>query len=498
MSSNRLTRTARLVPLTALAACTLPVFAAGIPTLQEVSVTSGGHDLIGVADTASEGTVTDKQLATRPLLRPAEVLEVVPGMIVTQHSGDGKANQYFLRGFNLDHGSDFATTVMGMPANMVSHAHGQGYMDLNFLIPELVATVKYKKGVYGAEDGDFATSGSSRIDYQRQLNAPLADLTLGENHYRRLLAAGSTEINGFDFLAGLELMGNDGPWDQPENLDKLNAVFRLSTGTAANGFALSAMFYKADWTASEHVPARAIASGEIGRYGTLSPDDGGKTHRYSLSADWAQTGEQGASRANLYVIDYALNLFSAPSGYISGLAGDQHEQADDRLVWGGEARHSWFLGPQWRDTELTAGLQLRQDRIDNVGLYRTINRQRTATVREDRITETASGFFLDARTQWLPWLRTHVGARYDLIRADATARAGTYNMANGGSVDADQASPKLGAVFGPFDLLGPTEFYANWGHGFHSNDVRGATARTNPQDGSAAEAVPLIVKAKGS
>ena len=488
----------RPLMLAVLSTCPFPVLAAGIPTLQEVTVNSSSKDLIGVADSASEGTVTAKQLANRPLLRPAEVMEVVPGMIVTQHSGDGKANQYFLRGFNLDHGSDFATHVMGMPINLVSHAHGQGYMDLNFLIPELVSTVKYKKGVYGAEDGDFATSGSARIDYQRKLAAPFIDLTVGQHNYRRLLTAGSTEFNGFNLLAGIEVAGNNGPWDQPENLEKQNAVFRLSSGTAANGFALTAMLYKADWTASEHVPARAISSGEIGRYGTLVPNDGGHTHRYSLSGEWALTGENSVTRANAYVIDYGLNLFSAPSGYISGLAGDQHEQADARVVWGGDVRRTWFFGPELRDTEFTAGVQLRQDRISKVGLYNTVNRQRTNTVREDRITETASGVFIDAKTQWLPWFRTNVGARYDAIRAESTALGGANNMTNGGDASASQASPKLGAVFGPFNLVGPTEFYANWGHGFHSNDARGATAKVNPQDGSAVDAIPLIVKAKGS
>ncbi len=472
--------------------------AAGIPTLQDVTVNSGTQDLIGVADTASEGTVTARQLANRPLLRPAEVMEVVPGMIVTQHSGDGKANQYFLRGFNLDHGSDFSTHVMGMPINMLSHAHGQGYMDLNFLIPELIGTVKYKKGVYGAEDGDFATSGSARIDYQRKLAAPFVDLSLGQHNYRRLLTAGSTEINGLNLLAGVELAGNNGPWEQPENLEKQNAVLRLSSGTTANGFALTGMFYKADWTASEHVPERAVSSGEIGRYGTLIGNDGGQTHRYSLSGDWARTDERGSSRANAYVIDYGLNLFSAPSGYISGLAGDQHEQADERIVWGGEVRHSWFLGPQSRDTELTAGLQLRQDRIGQVGLYHTVNRRRVETVREDRINETASGVFVEAKTQWLPWLRTLSGLRYDLIQAEVTALGGSNNMANGGDASAHQASPKLGLVLGPFNLLGQTEFYANWGYGFHSNDARGTTTRINPVDGSATQLLPLIVKARGS
>lgn len=482
-----------------LAACALPAFGAGIPTLQEVTVATDGKDLIGVADSASEGTITAAQLATRPLLRPAEVMEVVPGMVVTQHSGDGKANQYFLRGFNLDHGSDFSTHVLGMPINLASHAHGQGYMDLNFLIPELIAGVRYRKGVYGAEDGDFATSGSARIDYLRELEAPFVELGFGQNQYRRLLAAGSTALNDdLRLLAAVEVTGNDGPWQQHENLVKKNALLRLSSGTAANGFAITGMFYHADWTASEHVPERAIKNGEIDRYGTLSANDGGKTHRYSLSGEWAATDNAGATRASLYVVDYGLNLYSAPSGYINGLQGDQHEQADDRLLWGGELRRSWFLGPQWRDTELTLGTQLRQDRIDKVGLYNTEHRRRTDVVREDRITETSAGLFIDAKTQWTPWLRTGIGVRYDEIHARARALAGAYNMDNGGHAEGRQTSPKLGVILGPFELLGQTELYANWGHGFHSNDARGATARSNPQDGSAAERVPLIVRARGS
>ncbi len=198
--------------------------AAGVPTLQEVAVTARQHELIGVADSASEGTVTAAQLRNRPLLRPAEALETVPGMIVTQHSGDGKANQYFLRGFNLDHGSDFATHVMGMPVNMASHAHGQGYMDLNFLMPELIQGIAYRKGVYAAEDGDFATTGSARIDYRRRLEHPFAQVGLGQNGYRRLLAAGSQALggdgDGRQLLVATELMGYDGPWTQPENLQR--------------------------------------------------------------------------------------------------------------------------------------------------------------------------------------------------------------------------------------------------------------------------------------
>jgi hypothetical protein len=472
--------------------------AAGVPTLEEIKVTADGNDLIGIAGTASEGTITAKQLANRPLLRPAEVMEAIPGMVVTQHSGDGKANQYFLRGFNLDHGSDFATHVMGMPVNIVSHAHGQGYMDLNFLIPELIGSVKYRKGVYAAEDGNFATTGSARIDYKRRLDTALVDVAAGQHNYRRLLSAGSRQVNGFQLLGGVDIAGNDGPWEQPEKHGKTSAVLRLSRGSVANGFSLTAMVYEARWQATEHVPERAITSGEIGRYGSLSPNDGGRTHRYSLSAEWSATDAGGASKASAYVVDYGLNLFSTPSGFINGTQGDQHEQADQRSIWGGQGSRTWLLGANWLDSEITAGLQLRHDRVGALGLYDTANRRRTTTVREDSVRETATALYANLRTQWTPWLRSNIGLRRDQLNAQVTPLAGAFNMGNGGRAGAGQTSPKLGLVLGPFNLLGETEFYGNWGHGFHSNDTRGATSGTNAKDGSAIQKVPLLVKAKGA
>src|SRR5512135_3539589 len=198
----------------------LPVgaHAAGIPTLDEVAVTAQSTDQLGVAATSSEGTVTAEQLKDRPLLRPAEVLEVVPGMIVSQHSGDGKANQYYLRGFNLDHGTDFSTSLMGMPVNMPTHAHGQGYTDLNFLIPELVDRVQYRKGTYYAGDGDFSAAGSARIDYVRKLDAPFAQMTLGGNGYERALAAASPLVKEGNLLLAAEGFRNNGPWTVPEDV----------------------------------------------------------------------------------------------------------------------------------------------------------------------------------------------------------------------------------------------------------------------------------------
>ncbi len=165
-------------------------------------MTAKADELLGVASTSSEGTVTAKQLESLPILRPAEILEVIPGLIISQHSGDGKANQYYLRGFNLDHGTDFSTSLMGMPVNLPTHAHGQGYTDLNFLIPELVDRIQYRKGTYYAGDGDFSAAGSARIDYVRKLDAPFVQTTLGNNGYARLLTAATPTMGYGESVVG--------------------------------------------------------------------------------------------------------------------------------------------------------------------------------------------------------------------------------------------------------------------------------------------------------
>lgn len=486
-----------LLNLMVLSALGTPVaYAAGLPatdeiTLESIIVRPQSQELLGIADSASEGTVTAQQLKARPLLRPAEVMEAVPGMIVTQHSGGGKANQYFLRGYNLDHGSDFSTHVNGMPVNQVTHAHGQGYMDLNFLIPELIGNLRYRKGVYAAEDGDFAVAGSARIDYVKSLDTPFLDFTLGEYGYKRFLGAGSHKFGDVNVLAALELVGNDGPWDQSENLVKRNGVFRVSSGNAYEGYSLTAMAYENSWTATEQVPARAIENGEISKYGTFAPTDGGKTHRYSLSGELIKPDEKGRWKANAYVVDYQLNLFSTPSGLLDG----QHEQADKRLTWGGQVVREQDIKLVGKNATLDLGVQLRQDRMSELGLYQTTNRVRDTTTRKDEVDQTGLGLFTNLNTQWNDWLRTNVGVRWDGIKSDIKNKGGEFNTNNGGTGRDHQVSPKLGVVFGPFDK---TEFYANWGHGFHSNDGRGSTATTNAVDGSSINRIPLIAKAVGS
>lgn len=451
-----------------------------------------GRAALGTAGSASEGELGVERLALRPLLRPAELLEAMPGMTVTQHSGDGKANQYFLRGFNLDHGSDFAGFVLGMPVNMPSHGHGQGYMDLNFLIPELVDSLRYRKGAFDAEDGDFATTGAARIGYTNAVERPYALLTAGPHGYRRALVAGSTPLAGWTLLGAAEGTRYDGPWEQAEDIRRRNLVLRLSRGDERNGLDLNLLSYDADWLATDHVPERAILSGEIGRFGALQAGDGGRTHRRSLSAGWAyQQGDSGQWSGHLWAIDYRLNLFSNFSGFISGPEGDQMEQADHRRVYGGDLRHQLPARLLPSSQQLSWGLQWREDRIAGVGLYATVERQRVGTVREDRIRQRSLGAFAQLESRWTEGLRSVAGLRWDSLRAQVSPTGGEFNAANGGRASQSQLSPKLGLIA---RAGADTELYAHWARAFRSNDARGATTTINPADGSASERLPLLAR----
>lgn len=470
--------------------------AAGLPTLDVVEVKAGANELVGTADSATEGTVSAKQLETRPLLRPGEVLEVVPGVIITQHSGDGKANQYFLRGFNLDHGTDFATSVNGMPVNMPTHGHGQGYSDLNFLIPELVERVRYRKGPYAAEDGDFASAGSARIDYFRRLPQNFVDLGFGENGYRRSLLAGSPEVAGGALLYGVEWYENDGPWKVAENFGKFNGVLRYSQGTTRDGWSVTGMAYRAQWRSTDQVAQRAIDGGLIGRFGSLDTSDGGRTHRYSLSADWARSGNDASTRATIYAMDYRLKLVSNFTYFLDNpVAGDQFEQADRRRVFGASGAHTWLAKAGGLDLENMVGFTTRHDRIDPVALYLTSRGDRQTTIREDRVNQSSVGLYAQNATQWTPWLRSTLGWRHDFYRFDVHSD----RALNSGKAHDNMGGPKASLVFGPW---AGTEFYLNAGSGFHSNDARGATTRINPDPRDpgflgAVERVTPLVRAKG-
>jgi len=462
----------------------LALAAAGA-SAQTTSIEITGHydNAVGSSDAASQGVINAALLKSRPALRPGEVLEFVPGLIVTQHAGDGKANQYFLRGFNLDHGTDFATSVNGMPVNMPTHAHGQGYTDLNFLMPELVQRIEYRKGPYFANTGDFGSAGAADIAYRQQFDAPFAQLTLGENRYTRGVFGGSGQAGGVRLLGAIELMQNDGPWTVPEDLRRSNGVVTASAGTAASGWSASLMGYSGRWTSTDQVPQRALDDGRLGRFDSLDTSSGGVTSRSSLSGEWHHNGDGGSSKLAAYAMRYKLDLFSNFTYALERpLQGDQFEQQDERRVYGLKASHAFDHQLGGLNLRSEFGAQLRHDRI-NVGLYPTTQRVRTDITREDRVRETLAGVYAQSGVEFTPVLRAVLGVRADALRTTVDALS---NGANSGNARDTQVSPKLSLVAGPF---AKTEFFFNAGRGFHSNDARGTTDAT--------AAVPPLVPSKG-
>ena len=417
--------------------------------------------LIGVADAASVGVVTAKQIAERPLQRPADALESVPGVVVSQHSGEGKANQYYLRGFNLDHGTDLAQTVAGAPVNMPPNAHGQGYSDDNFVMPELIGAVQYRKGPYYADAGDFASAGAININYVSALEQPLVSITGGRFGYRRLFTAGSHALGRGELLGAFEIAHDNGPWLRPDAYRKLNGLLRYTSGHDSDAYSVTLSAYDGRWSSTDQIPARAVREG-LSRFGEIDPSDGGTSYRVSAVADW-QRGGPTLTKATGYVIAYGLDLFSDFTYFLDDpVHGDQFEQQDRRIVAGGRATHQWNASLFGRTVENLAGVEMRHDHIGALGLYHTAARKRLDTLRSDRVDETSGGVFAQTTIQWSEKLRTVTGIRGDAYRFDVDS----------GSSTASLASPKLSVILGPWH---GTELYASAGLGFHSNDARGQT-----------------------
>jgi hypothetical protein len=469
-------------------------WAAGVPGvgLEEVTITATREgELLGHVASASEGTVLGEQLETRPVLRTGEVLEVVPGLVVTQHSGDGKANQYFLRGFNLDHGTDFAARVDGLPVNLPTHGHGQGYSDINFMIPELIDRVEYKKGTYYATEGNFSAAGAVDITYKSALDQSMALLSAGQDSYGRVLFATAPELGGGNLLMAVDSTYTDGPWDLGEHFRKINGLVKYSHGDADAGFALEFMGYDGQWRSTDQIPLRAVEDGSIGRFGFVDPTDGGETHRYSVSGKWWGKLGPGKLHASLYGIDYQLDLFSNFTYDTDTEHGDQFEQFDKRHIFGTDVGYEQSHSLAGKDGVFNAGVQVRRDDIAPVGLYKTQARERFAIVRQDDVVQTSYSAFVSEQITLTDWFRTEAGLRLDEFRFDVDSSL----PVNSGRANDSIVSPKLTMVFGPWKR---TELFANWGRGFHSNDARGSTITVDPTDGvTPAERVTPLVRAVG-
>lgn len=462
---------------------------AAVGELQEVTVTTSRLNLIGTATTASQGVVVNDELALTPAFRPGQLLETVPGLDVTMHSGEGKASQYLMRGYNLDHGTDLATFVDGMPINEPTHAHGQGYTDLNFMIPELATNISYTKGTYYADEGDFASVGSVHLSYLDGIEDQ-GTATAGALGFERLFTAGSVMASDGQLLGALELQHYDGPWVSPDDQRKINAVLRYSAGTPREGYSLTAMFYHDLWNSTTDQPERAIGDGVISRLGSLDPSDGGQAQRASLSLQYHRTVADGQLSASVYAISNHLTLWNDFTHFLVDSGnGDQEAQHEDRFTVGAAISYARSASLASLDNDLLAGITTRYD--DNE-VSRLPTRDRLLLPAADdplnfsesdavRLTSVAA--YVQATTHWTDWFRSVVGIRADSMN-------GADNGTNAGTASSTLLQPKGSLIFRP---AASTELYLSAGRGFHSNDLRGVThAEAMGQTG-----VPLIASQTG-
>jgi hypothetical protein len=469
---------------------TLLLLALALPSLSQEStnsvlgaldplvITGKAENLLGVARTASKGQSSREELLERPFLRRGELLEVVPGLIATQHSGDGKANQYFVRGYNLDHGTDFGLFVDGMPANYRAHGHGQGYADINFLIPEFVERLDYQKGPFDARLGDLTTAGAAEFSLVNRLERGFARFTLGEDAFYRTVFGHSVEAGGGTLTYGGEAQFYDGPWVLDGDSHRYNGIIRWHTGDDENHFNLTFLGSEGGWTSTDQVAERAIHGGLIDRLGFLDPNVGGDSQRYSLSMNWGRRDGDVVWKANAYAGYYDLDLYSNFTYFLDDpINGDQFRQSDQRVFFGGEIRATFedrkIFGA---NTDHTVGFQTRNDYIWDLELARTANRFDVNPIRSDDVFTGNYSIFAGTETVWNDWFRTQAGLRGDLFYFDVESDL----AANSGREWDGIVVPKLNLIFGPWHN---TEYYLNLGGGFHSNDARGVFTRIDPNDG---------------
>ena len=462
----------------------------GTPTpVSDIVVTGRAANLIGIAGSASEGTIGKVDLDDRPIQRVGELLEAIPGLIATQHSGGGKANQYFLRGFNLDHGTDFASFIDGVPVNMRTHGHGQGYTDLNFIIPEFIASIDYSKGPYRADTGEFAVAGSGKFHTIDTATPFVTGTGSIDGDYLRLVGGGSRKLGTGDVFLGGEFRYDNGPYRIPGNLKLFNLFAKYTVPLGDGTLRASLDAYHVDFRSAEQVPERAIASGLIDRLGFIDPALGGKTTRIGATLNWTQNGDAPVT-ALAYAHYYKFKLISNFTYFLDNPdTGDEFEQTDSRFVAGGRVDKK-FAVDLLMPVDFLVGAETRFDFIDPVVLYHTQAGRVLSTVRSDNVTEGSGAVYGEATLHPTPTIRVLLGLRADGYTFDIRSNL----AANSGKSTAGIVSPKGSIAWTPFKQI---ELYANYGRGFHSNDARGTAIRINPGDGTPAVPVTPLVRAEG-
>ena len=478
----------RLTSVTALLFSAVVFAQQDEPEIEEIHVWGRSLQLLGTADSASQGVVGYDDFSTRPLARVAELVEVIPGMIATQHSGPGKANQYFLRGFNLDHGSDFSTYFDGMPVNWRTHAHAQGYMDLNFIIPELIQRLDFQKGPYFANTGDFSLAGSNRMVTYDSLEEGFSELTLGSKNEIRLLTANSFEVGDGDFLYAIEHQQTNGFFDLEQDVRKYNALLKYTGDIFNIPSRITFSAYDSIWTSTNQIPERAVKNGLIDRFGFIDPDLGGDSYRYSLTGSF----ELNNWELNLYTSSYYMSLINNPTYFLNdSINGDEFEQEDERILLGGslvnEVETEIFGLPVTR----TIGADLRYDDVSELNLFYTVNRNRIGSLREDEAQQLSLGSFANLQFSLTDRLKASVGLRLDFYDFEVDA----LRAQNSGSKNESLWQPKVNIAYGVNENL---ELYANYGEGFHSNDARAAINTIDPATGNPSDTLDILVQGEGS
>ncbi|WP_240962481.1 TonB-dependent receptor [Sphingobium sp. TB-6] len=455
------------------------IAAHAVPALAETEIVvfGRGEAKIGVAQAASEGSVAGSDLLVRPLLRVAELLEAVPGMVAAQHSGSGKANQYFLRGFNLDHGSDFTTYIDGVQMNFRSHGHGQGYLDLNGLIPEIIAREDFRKGPYRADGGDFALAGAAYMRTIDGFDRPWMSVEGGSYGSRRIAAGGTIKgLGAGELTLVAQAKAYDGPWEEPEHLRHYAGFAKYRAGAVE----ATLHAYRATWRPTEQIPERIIGSGTCADvFCSPDPSARGETTRFVgnvaiTQADW---------RANAYAQYYDWSMYSNPTYADPDGSSAQIRQYDRRWIIGATAEKRWSLGST---IDFGVGTEDRYDHIGNVGVSRTADRAFLASLGRYHVEELSLALYGDVTWRPLSGLRLTGGLRGDHYRYAVRALDATAAALGEGKGSDSLLSPKVSLAYRVAPAL---ELYANWGRGFHSNDVRGAVNVDTP--------VPVLVRGTG-
>ena len=427
---------------------------------------------------SSEQLIPGKDFELRPHGRPADVLRLIPGLIIDQHQGGGKAEQYLLRGFDADHGTDLALFVDGVPVNLRSHAHGQGYADLHFLIPETIRAVDALKGPYFAEHGDFDTAGAVRFLTRDSVEENTLEISGGSFDTQRYLALLSPTRDRVKTLVAAEGYRSDGPFDHPNGYVRFNLFAKATTDLTEDMRAsLSASHYRAEWHGSGELPARAVRSGLVDRFGAIDPNEGGVTERTNVNLDYVwKVGESQKLSVNAYASYYRLTLFNDFTLFLNDPdRGDMINQRDRRWLGGLDAQYEVKQRPLGMPLTTTAGVQYRID-TPRVVLASAVQRHQVGRVQDVDIVEQSVSPFVKLDLVPIEKVRLVTGARGDVFTFDVKERVNTTDGRASGAATKARPNVKANLILGPWLA---TELFANFGTGFHSNDARAVIA--NPK-----------------